>query len=65
MNEPRFVPCPDCNGFAEIYDGVPCSECEGSGAIETDCEPITLGDLDIMHPLSKLVSAITRALYRA
>lgn len=43
--DPIFVTCPDCNGSGEPYDGVKCAECDGTGRVETDGEPITLGDI--------------------
>jgi len=56
--DPIFIPCPCCDGSAEelhfagmSYDGpdvwaVPCRECDGTGRVEHEAEPITLEDLD-------------------
>lgn len=56
--DPIFVPCPVCEGSAEQlvcirtdwtdgpqYDAVPCAECEGTGRVEIDGEPVTLDDI--------------------
>lgn len=56
---PLFVPCPVCDGSAErlvyvrtdwtdgpLYNALPCPECEGTGRVETEGEPITLEDLE-------------------
>lgn len=49
MSDPRFIECPYCNGEGVAdpdYSNARCRECDGTGSIEAEAEPITLDDLD-------------------
>jgi hypothetical protein len=58
LTEPRLVECPSCHGAGDIEYGHPnapypnwaerCRDCDATGLVEIDDEPITVDDLDEM-----------------